>query len=60
MTKKSIQDPITRYEVISQEDKQNDDILIPLPPDLLAKLGWKEGDDINITVDEFGRYIFFK
>jgi hypothetical protein len=60
MTKKSIENPITRYEVISQKDNSSDDILIPIPPDLLNKLGWKEGDDINITLDEFGRYILYK
>lgn len=60
MTKKSVIEPITRYEVISQKDESNDDIIIPLPPDLLDKLGWKEGDSINITIDEFGRYIISK
>lgn len=60
MSKKSIKEQVTRYEVISQEDKTSDDILVPIPPELLAKIGWKEGDDVNITVDEFGRYIFSK
>lgn len=60
MTKKSLENPVTRYEVISQEDKSNEDILIPIPPELLIKLGWKEGDDVHITLDEFGRYILYK
>lgn len=58
MPKKSIKEQVTRYEVIAQEDKSNGDILVPIPPELLEKMGWKEGDDVNITIDEFGRYIF--
>lgn len=49
-----------RYEVISQVDPETDDLLIPVPPQLLEKMGWREGDEINITIDEFGRYIIGK
>jgi antitoxin component of MazEF toxin-antitoxin module len=47
-----------RYEVISQED--NGDVLVPIPPILLQKLGWKEGDNVEIGLDENGRYILTK
>ena len=47
-----------RYEVITQED-ENGDLIVPIPQQLLDKLGWKEGDDINFGVDDFGR-IFMK
>jgi hypothetical protein len=47
-----------RYEVISQED--NGDVLVPIPPILLQKLGWKEGDNVEIGLDEQGRYILMK
>jgi bifunctional DNA-binding transcriptional regulator/antitoxin component of YhaV-PrlF toxin-antitoxin module len=30
---------------------------LPIPPILLTQLGWKEGDDIEIAVDDQGRYI---
>ena len=50
----------TRYEVISQEDNETGDLLMPVPPHLLEKLGWREGDEIIITIDEFGRYILSK
>jgi hypothetical protein len=46
-----------RYEVITQPDPNSDDILLPIPPILLTQLGWKEGDDIEIAVDDQGRYI---
>jgi hypothetical protein len=60
MSKKSAKEQQARYEVITQYDESSDDLLIPIPPQLLQKLGWKEGDDVAITLDEFGRYIFTK
>jgi bifunctional DNA-binding transcriptional regulator/antitoxin component of YhaV-PrlF toxin-antitoxin module len=50
--------PDTRYEVLTQTDK--DDVIIPIPPELLKKLGWKEGDSIEFGIDETGRYILKK
>lgn len=47
-----------RYEVITQED-ENGDLILPIPQQLLDKLGWKEGDDIQFGVDDAGR-IFMK
>lgn len=49
----------TRYEVIAQEDESGD-ILLPIPPMLLQKLKWKEGDEIEFGVDENGNYILKK
>lgn len=48
-----------RYEVITQED-ENGDLLIPIPPEVLERLGWKEGDELKISKDEQGRIIFSK
>jgi len=48
-----------RYEVIVQED-ENGDLLLPIPPMLLEKLGWFEGDEIDFGVDSQGRYILSK
>ena len=48
-----------RYSVITQED-ENGDLLLPIPPILLEQLGWKEGDDIRIDLDDQGRYILSK
>jgi hypothetical protein len=48
----------TRYEVITQQDDNGDDLLIPLPLPLLKQLGWKEGDEIEFSMDELGRTIF--
>lgn len=49
-----------RYEVITQEDEVTGDLLLPIPPQLLAQLGWTEGDEIEFTVDEQGKYILKK
>lgn len=49
-----------RYEVITQEDPETGDLLVPLPPELLEKLGWKEGDVVDFALDDQGRYIIKK
>jgi len=49
-----------RYEVITQEDPDTGDLIIPLPPELLTELGWKEGDDIQFDVGTDGRIIVRK
>lgn len=51
---------LTRYEVITQEDEVTGDLLLPIPPQLLAQLGWIEGDEIEFEVDERGQYILKK
>lgn len=40
MPKKKINDEI-RYEVITQEDPETGDLLLPIPPQLLEEMGWK-------------------
>ena len=56
MTNPGKQQP--RYEVITQETDDGD-LIIPLPIPLLKKLGWKEGDNVEIGVDKFGK-LFLK
>lgn len=46
-----------RYEVITQEDPESGDLLVPIPPVLLEELGWKEGDEIDFSMDDNGRWI---
>lgn len=43
----------TRYEVITQED-ENGDMIIPVPLSVLRSLGWKEGDNVEIALDDKG------
>lgn len=48
------------YEVITQEDPESGDLIIPIPPPLLKTLDWKDGDDVQIDVDDQGRIIVRK
>ena len=51
---------LLRYEVVTQEDPETGDVLLPIPPPLLAALNWKEGDTIEFGIDAQGRYILTK
>lgn len=60
MSKKNPAQNYDRYEVITQEDPETGDMLIPIPPELLKELGWKEGDDVDFSIDDKGRIILKK
>lgn len=59
MTAKSPQDNV-RYEVITQEDPESGDLIVPIPPHLLKEMNWKEGDELDIQVGEDGRITLTK
>lgn len=42
------------YEVITQEDPETGDLILPIPQPVLDQLGWKEGDSIDFDVDKDG------
>lgn len=46
---------LVRYEVITQEDPDTGDLIIPIPEPVLRSLGWKEGDDVDISIDDDGK-----
>lgn len=52
--KKPAHQPQVRYEVITQEDPETGDIIIPIPPEMLSQLGWKEGDEVEFEVSKEG------
>jgi hypothetical protein len=43
-----------RYEVITQEDPETGDLILPIPEPVLKSLGWKEGDEIKIDIGPNG------
>jgi hypothetical protein len=43
-----------RYEVLTQEDPDTGDVLLPIPLPLLKQLGWKEGDNVDFSIGEDG------
>lgn len=53
MSNKKIK-PQTRYEVITQEDPETGDLFIPIPPEILKEMGWKEGTEVKFDVDKDG------
>lgn len=60
MSKKGPAHDYKSYEVITQEDPETGDMIIPLPPQVLKKLGWKEGDEIDFQIDDKGHIIVTK
>jgi hypothetical protein len=44
-----------RYEVITQEDPDTGDLIVPIPETLLKSLGWKEGTEIKIELGPQGQ-----
>jgi bifunctional DNA-binding transcriptional regulator/antitoxin component of YhaV-PrlF toxin-antitoxin module len=48
------------YEVITQEDPETGDLIVPIPPALLKQMGWNEGDTIEFAKDDQGRYVLTK
>ena len=54
MSKKS--DSI-RYEVITQEDPDTGDLILPLPKELLDKMGWKIGDELEWLQEANGSWV---
>ena len=52
--KKPVPQTQARYEVITQEDPETGDLIIPIPPQILEQLGWKEGDDVEFDISKDG------
>ena len=54
MPKLKAPDVSTRYEVITQEDPETGDLILPIPQPVLDGLGLKEGDEVEFEVDKDG------
>jgi hypothetical protein len=50
----------TRYEVITQEDPVTGDLILPIPPQILESLGWKEGDELNFQIAQDGKTFYIE
>jgi len=48
-----------RYEVITQEDPETGDVILPIPEPVLKSMGLKEGDEIKIDIGPNGE-LFLK
>lgn len=49
-----------RYEVITQEDPETGDLILPLPQELLDQMGWKEGDSLQWLQNDDGSWYIKK
>ena len=60
MTKPNPAQSNVRYEVITQEDAETGDLIIPIPEPILKQMGWKEGDEVAISIDKNGKIFLQK
>lgn len=52
--------PEFTYEVITQEDPETGDLILPIPPELMREMGWTEGDELSFDQDAQGRWVISK
>lgn len=48
------------WEVITQEDPETGDLILPIPQELLDKMGWGEGDKLEWVQTKSGGWILSK
>lgn len=56
----SKQTPEFNYEVILQECPETGELILPIPPELMGQMGWREGDNLDFNLDDQGRWIISK
>jgi len=49
---------VTSFTVTLEEE--NDDLLLPIPEDILKKLGWNEGDELEWDINEENNSIILR
>lgn len=54
------QSPEFTYEVITQEDPETGELILPIPPELMTQMGWVEGDTLDFNQDDMGRWVITK
>ena len=50
--------PVTSYTVTLEEE--NDDLVLPIPEDILKKLGWEENDELEWDINEDNKTIILR
>lgn len=58
--KKKQEEQVLSWEVITQEDPETGEVILPIPPELLSRLGWKEGDELEWKQEETGAWVLAK
>ena len=49
-----------KWTVNIEEDPDTGDLLLPFPEDMLASMGWQEGDTLSWNIDENNNIILTK
>jgi hypothetical protein len=52
--------PEFQFEVITHEDPETGDLILPIPPELMKQMGWVEGDTLDFNQDVNGRWVISK
>jgi hypothetical protein len=52
--------PNTRWIIQLEEDPDTGDLVMPLPPELMATQGWEIGDTLTWNIDDEGTVILTK
>jgi hypothetical protein len=60
MSKNKPTEPEFRFEVITQEDPETGELILPIPTELMNQMGWKEGDELNFDLDDQDRWVISK
>lgn len=55
-----LKDAQPTFEVTTHEDPETGDLILPIPQELLEKMGWKEGDELSFDKDTEGRWVISK
>ena len=50
--------PVTSYTVTLEEE--SDDLVLPIPEDILKKLGWEENDELEWDINEDNNSIILR
>lgn len=58
--KKKPEEQVTTWEVKTHENPETGEIILPIPPELMSRLGWKEGDQLEWKQEETGAWILSK
>jgi hypothetical protein len=52
--------PEFNFEVVTQEDPETGELILPIPAELLREMGWSAGDELSFDLDDKGRWIISK
>lgn len=55
-----LKDTQPTFEVTTHCDPETGDVILPLPDELLERMGWREGDEVLFRQTADGRWVITK